>query len=76
MSGRARRHIAVRHRGGDRSYSLRFSAGGRRHYAALGSESDGWNPHLAERALLVLGCGFQVGKLSQANGRHDQRPRG
>lgn len=76
MSGRARRHIAVRHRGGSRRYALRFSAGGRRHYVALGSESDGWNPHLAERALLALGCGFQAGDLSRANGRHGERPRG
>lgn len=76
MSGRAQRHIAVRHRGGSRRYALRFSAGGRRRYVALDSESDGWNPHLAERALLSLGCGFQAGGLSRANGRHGERPRG
>lgn len=76
MSGRARQHTAVRLREGGRRYALRFSAGGRRHYVALGSESDGWNPHLAERALLALGCGYRAGDLSRANGRHGERPRG
>jgi hypothetical protein len=68
MSSRARRHIAVRQRGGDTHYALRFSAGGRRYNLALGNESDGWNRNLADRTLLAFSYGFQAGHLSAANG--------
>lgn len=62
MSGKARGHVAVRRLRGDaRRYALRFTAADKRHYLALGSEREGWNPTLAERALLALGAGFVAG---------------
>lgn len=61
MGGKARGHVAVRQRRGDTRYALRFAFDGKRHYLALGSERDGWNPSLAERALLALGAGFVAG---------------
>jgi hypothetical protein len=61
MGGKARGHIAVWRRRGDARYALRFVSAGKRHYLALGSEREGWNLSLAERALLVLGPGFVAG---------------
>jgi hypothetical protein len=61
MSGKARGHVAVRRREGDARYALRFASVGKRHYLALGSEREGWNPSLAERVLLALGAGFVAG---------------
>lgn len=61
MGSEARGHVAVRRRRGDARYALRFTAAGKRRYLALGSEREGWNPSLAERALLALGAGFVAG---------------
>lgn len=61
MGGRARGYVAVRRRRNDARYALRFTAAGRRHHLALGSEREGWSPTLAERALLALGAGFVAG---------------
>jgi hypothetical protein len=61
MGGNPRGHVAVRRRKGDNRYALRFTAAGKRHHLALGSEREGWNPSLAERALLALGAGFVAG---------------
>ncbi len=68
MSGKARGHVAVRQRRGDTRYALRFAFDGKRHYLALGSERDGWNPSLAERALLALGAGFVAGPSPAGRG--------
>ncbi len=61
MVGKARGHVAVRRRKGDDRYGLRFASAGKRHYLALGSEREGWNPSLSERVLLALGAGFVAG---------------
>lgn len=61
MGGKARGHVAVRRRKGDSRYGLRFASAGKRHYLALGSEREGWNPSSAERVLLALGAGFVAG---------------
>jgi hypothetical protein len=61
MSGTARGHVAVRRRKSDARYALRFASAGKRHYLALGSEREGWNPSMAERVLLALGAGFVAG---------------
>jgi hypothetical protein len=66
MGGRARGHVAVRRRRGDARYAVRCASAGKRHYLALGSERDGWNPSFAERVLLALGAGFVAG-LSPAD---------
>ncbi len=58
MSGKARGQVAIRRRRGVKSYALRFSAVGKRHYLALGSEREGWSASLAERILLALRGGF------------------
>ncbi len=76
MGGKARGHIAVRRRGGDTRYALRFSSVGNRYHLALGSEREGWNPRLAERALLALGAGFVAGLGPDNHGRRRDRSGG
>jgi hypothetical protein len=73
MGGKARGHVAVRRRTGNARYGLRFTSAGKRHYLALGSEREGWNPSLAERVLLGLGAGFVAGPCP---GDRDRRRNG
>jgi len=73
MVGKARGRVAVRRRRGDARYALRFTSAGKRHYLALGSEREGWNPSLAERVLLALGAGFVAGPCpGDRGGRRDR----
>jgi hypothetical protein len=76
MSDTARGQVAVRRRRGDTRYALRFTSAGKRHYLALGSEREGWNPSLAERVLLALSAGFAAGFCPGDRGRRRDRSGG